>query len=115
MCIKNLLKIFRRSETRKAEGVAAQLAQAAAAAQATEVAIESKAQAAAEDAETEGRRTPPKAVDAFKDGQFIRRFPSIKEAARVTGANRSGIIKCLSGQRKTAGGYAWRLAEGGRG
>lgn len=104
MCIKNLLKLIRRSGCRKAEDVAAQRAQAAAA-----------AQAAVEDAETECQRTPPKAVDAFKDGQFIRRFPSIKEAARVTGANRSGITKCLSGQRKTAGGYAWRLAEGGRG
>lgn len=115
MCIKNLLKLIRRSGCRKAENVAAQRAQAAAAAQAAEVAIESKAQAAVEDAETEGQRTQPKAVDAFKDGQFIRRFPSIKEAERVTGVNRSGITKCLSGQRKTAGGYAWRLVEGGRG
>lgn len=35
----------------------------------------------------------------------------IREAERQTGISCPGIVKCLHGQRKTAGGYHWRYAE----
>ncbi len=39
-------------------------------------------------------------------------FSSIGEAASATGCNRSGISSACTGQRKRAGGFSWRYAEG---
>ena len=41
-----------------------------------------------------------------KDGTFLRSYGSIAEAKRKTGIN--NIWFCLSGKRKTAGGFIWK-------
>lgn len=48
-----------------------------------------------------------------KDLRFIKEFPSIGEASRETGINRSSIGEVCAQKRKTAGGYIWKLAEEG--
>lgn len=47
-------------------------------------------------------------VTCLTTGQCFR---SLAEAVEKTGVNRSGIIACCKGRRKTAGGYCWRYAE----
>lgn len=55
---------------------------------------------------------PKKTVLQFsKDGEFIKEYPSIREAARQTKINHSSVIQCCKGQRKTAGGYVWQYAS----
>lgn len=54
--------------------------------------------------------TPPKAVKAFQ-GLLIVEYPSIAAAAKATGINRGSIHACLSGKRKTAGGFTWKYCE----
>jgi hypothetical protein len=46
-----------------------------------------------------------------RDGEFVRQFPSICEAARAVGAPDPNIVRAASGRRITAGGYRWRYAE----
>ncbi len=48
-----------------------------------------------------------------KDGQFIRRWKSAKEAGQQTGVQISHITKCAKGKQhyNTAGGYKWRYAS----
>jgi hypothetical protein len=41
-------------------------------------------------------------------GLLIKSFPSLGEAARQTGIQRSGISKCCSGRLLTSGGYIWK-------
>lgn len=43
-------------------------------------------------------------------GNEISTYKSIGEASRETGAERSSISRCCSGERKTAGGYGWKYA-----
>lgn len=43
-----------------------------------------------------------------KDGDFIRKYNSIQEAADITGINRCNIGNALSGVQKTAGGFIWK-------
>lgn len=45
----------------------------------------------------------------IKENEVVGEFPSISSAQRVTGIK--NISECLSGNRKTAGGYIWRHAE----
>lgn len=47
------------------------------------------------------------------DGELnvIASFPSIKEAAAKTGANKVGISNCCRGKTKTSGGYVWRYLQ----
>lgn len=40
---------------------------------------------------------------------FIRTFQSISEASKSTGVNKSCIAKCCRGERKSAGGFSWKL------
>lgn len=46
----------------------------------------------------------------LKDGVLVR-FKSQSEASRVTGIPQSNIWKCLTGERKTAGGYQWQRLD----
>lgn len=48
-----------------------------------------------------------------KDGQFVKEFPSISEAARRTGLSGSGISACCSGKyhRKSLGNSVWKYAS----
>lgn len=52
-----------------------------------------------------------KAVLQFtKDGQFIARYDSGKDASRATGANHSHILECCNGKRyKTVNGFVWKF------
>lgn len=51
-------------------------------------------------------RTPVVMYDI--KGNIVNEFPSIKEAASITGVSRSGINQCLRGSTKSAGGYIWK-------
>jgi len=44
------------------------------------------------------------------NGEFVREYPSIKEAERKTGINNSAISKTCRGKYKYTGGYKWRYA-----
>ena len=54
--------------------------------------------------------TPPKAVVATK-GLLSVKYPSVTAAAKATGINRGSTHGCLTGKRKTAGGYSWSYCE----
>lgn len=45
-----------------------------------------------------------------KDGQFVREFSSLSEAAKDTGVTVSCITACCQKRVKTSGGYIWRYA-----
>jgi hypothetical protein len=48
------------------------------------------------------------------EGDFIRTWPSGKEAARALGSKFSGSISsCASGRFPTALGFKWRYSKGG--
>ncbi len=42
------------------------------------------------------------------DGQFVKEYPSVKEAARQNGFNFGHIASCCRGEIKTSRGYIWR-------
>lgn len=46
-----------------------------------------------------------------KDGDFLSEYPSIMEAERQTGCNKSNICKCCKGERLTTGGFIWKYKE----
>ena len=41
------------------------------------------------------------------EGNFIKEYPSMKEAERQTGISTGSISRVCSQQRKSAGGYIW--------
>lgn len=43
-----------------------------------------------------------------KSMNFINEYPSIREAVRQTGIDRSNISKCCKGKVKSAGGFIWK-------
>lgn len=46
------------------------------------------------------------------NGEFIKEFPSIKEAARSVGIKSDrDIIRCCRGERKSRAGYRWKYKE----
>lgn len=52
-----------------------------------------------------------KPVNQFSlDGNFIKRFDSIKDAYKETGARCTDIYKVTQGTRRSCGGYIWKLA-----
>lgn len=58
------------------------------------------------------RKARSKPVDQFTlDGQFVKRWPSTREAARELGLTPANICHCLNGEQHTAGGYIWRFAD----
>ncbi len=52
-----------------------------------------------------------KPVIAFKEGTEVGRFGSIKEATATLCVSGSGIVHCLKGDQKTAGGYSWEYCS----
>jgi group I intron endonuclease len=42
------------------------------------------------------------------EGEFIKEFDCIAEAARQTGLTRKNVQACVSGYTKTAGGFVWK-------
>lgn len=56
--------------------------------------------------------TKKKKVDMYSlNMEFIKSFPSIKEAGNITGINRDCISMCCNNKLKTSGGYIWRYAS----
>ena len=47
-------------------------------------------------------------IQLTKSGEFIKEWPSAKEAERRLGIPRSSICNCLKGRYKSAGGFVWR-------
>ena len=58
------------------------------------------------------RYSANKSVQMFdkKTGELLATFPSLREAARVTGINQGDISSCCKGKLKSAGGYIWRYS-----
>lgn len=57
------------------------------------------------------RRTKAKPVDQFTiDGEYLKTWPSAREAARVLGYRQGNISACCRGIYKQAYGYIWRFA-----
>ena len=46
-----------------------------------------------------------------KSGEFMKEWPSAREAERQLGIFQSNICKCIKGRYKSAGGYIWRYAH----
>ena len=52
-----------------------------------------------------------KILQFTKYGEFIREWPSAREAERELGIAQSNICCCCNEKRKSAGGYVWKYAE----
>ena len=50
-------------------------------------------------------------IASYKDGCMVEQYTTIGQAAKETGFNKSLISMCLSGIRKSTGGYEWRYIE----
>lgn len=46
-----------------------------------------------------------------KNGNFIKEWPSISEAARITNMSAGTIVGCCKGRRKTYKGFIWKYKE----
>ena len=55
------------------------------------------------------RTTPVEQYDL--DGNLVRKWGSIKEAADQQGFLKSGIIACCNGRYRTSNGYRWKYSE----
>jgi hypothetical protein len=54
------------------------------------------------------RRSRNGAVIQMLAGKPFKYYKSQREAVKKTGLNQSGISNCLTGKRKTCGGYEWK-------
>lgn len=60
-----------------------------------------------------GKTTSKSVIQYSKNGEFISRFDSAKEASRKTGANHAHILECCHGLRyKTVNGFIWKFERG---
>lgn len=48
-------------------------------------------------------------IEQLYNGKRIATYITCREAHEVTGITYSNIVRCVSGERKTAGGYTWRF------
>lgn len=56
-----------------------------------------------------GNKFHCRSIDVFdKSNEFIKTYPSIKEASLETNTIRTGIVNCLSRKTKTSGGFVWQ-------
>lgn len=49
----------------------------------------------------------PKIFQYNKNGEYVAKFNSVREAFELTGIKKTGIRGCLSGRLKSSGGYMW--------
>lgn len=49
-----------------------------------------------------------KEIVCLKNGNIINIYKSVSEAVRQTGIMQGNISSCLTGKRKTCGGYVWK-------
>lgn len=47
-----------------------------------------------------------------KSGEFIKEWPSAREAGRHLGIFQTSICQCCKGYSKSSGGFVWRYAHG---
>ena len=47
-----------------------------------------------------------------KSGEFIKEWPSTREAGRQLGIAQQSICQCCKGRRKSSGGFVWQYAHG---
>lgn len=52
-----------------------------------------------------------KILQFTKSGEFVREWPSAREAHRELGISQGNICACCNDKRKFASGYIWRYAE----
>ena len=57
-----------------------------------------------------GKAGIKRAIYQIKDGKIVAQYPSILEAAKITGVKRQRISRVLLGIRKSSGGYEWKYA-----
>ena len=53
-------------------------------------------------------------IQFTKSGEFMKEWPSAKEAGRQLGIHQQNICACLKGRLKSTGGFVWRYAHGRR-
>ena len=58
-----------------------------------------------------GKKNAIPILQFTKSGEFIKEWPSAREAYRQLGINYKNICNCLKGRRESAGGYIWRYAH----
>lgn len=51
-----------------------------------------------------------KVLQFTKSGEFIREWPSTREASRQLGIAQPHICECCNGKRKSAGGFIWQYS-----
>lgn len=62
-----------------------------------------------ENAINNGKKVSRPVLQFTKDGEFVARYESGKEASRKTGANHAHILECCAGKRyKTVNGFVWK-------
>ena len=47
-------------------------------------------------------------IQFTKSGEFMKEWPSLREAERQLGISCASICKCLKGRRESAGGFVWQ-------
>ena len=52
-----------------------------------------------------------KVLQFTKSGEFIKEWPSAREASRQLGIAQSGICRCCRGITKSAGGFIWQYSN----
>ena len=55
-----------------------------------------------------GKKCSIPILQLTKDGEFVKEWPSAREAERQLGIAQSHICACLKGRLKFAGGFIWR-------
>ena len=58
-----------------------------------------------------GEANSKKILQFTKSGEFIKEWPSIREASKQLKINFGNISSCCNGKRKSAGGYVWKYPE----
>lgn len=49
-----------------------------------------------------------KPIIQFKNGEFVAQYPTIADAAKLTGLKQSSIWRVLHGKKNTTGGFEWK-------
>ena len=58
----------------------------------------------------EGRKLSKITLQYNKNGEFIKKWSSVREIERCLGISNEAISHCCTGKTKTAGGYIWEYA-----
>lgn len=57
-----------------------------------------------------GKKYGKKVTQYNRNGEFIKEYESISEAARQLNMLNPSIVNCLKGRAKSAGGYIWKYS-----